>query len=139
MTPARKAALITRAKAVAIPVASCVAARLRPDHLLPSLSRAELMALVIVLAEAADPAVLREVVHAEGDMAAGPVPLGGYTEGRKNAVKVKDYAVLRMDGCGVGEAAVRLGVTKRTGERYEAELVRAGKAPWRGREQRRAA
>ncbi len=70
MTPEQRDALIARAKKVAVPVASCVAARLRPSHLLPGLSRDELEALVLVLAEAVDPVRLRLVVAAGED---GPV------------------------------------------------------------------
>ena len=71
MTPAQRAANITRAKALAIPVQSCVAARLRPDHLFAGVRTKDeltglLKALVIVLAEAADPVTLRAVV-AEAD------------------------------------------------------------------------
>ena len=67
MDPARRVALIARAKSVAIPVHSCVAASLRPDHLLLPLSRTELLALVIVLAEAADPAILRALTETRDD------------------------------------------------------------------------
>lgn len=71
LTHAERTDLITRAKAIAVPVASCVAASLRPDHLLAGCSRGELAALVIVLAEAADPARLHAVAEAEDD--ASPV------------------------------------------------------------------
>jgi hypothetical protein len=67
VTPAERAALIARAKQLAIAVTSCVAARLRPDHLLRDASWEELAALVVVLAEAADPAVLRAVVSVSDD------------------------------------------------------------------------
>jgi hypothetical protein len=73
-------ALIARAKSLAIPVASCVAASLRPDHLLRAstkdglLAKDELLALVIVLAEAADPVRLREVVAAGEDEVTPPDP-----------------------------------------------------------------
>jgi len=70
MTPEERAALIVRAKQLAPPVAACVAARLRPDHLLRDATRDELAALVIVLAEAVDRAVLRVVAAAGED---GPV------------------------------------------------------------------
>jgi hypothetical protein len=69
VTPAERTALIARAKALAIPVASCVAACVRPDHLIGDASRDELAALVIVLAEAADPVALKAVVDASGDSA----------------------------------------------------------------------
>jgi len=67
MTPADRAALIARAKSAAIPVSSCVAARIPPAHIIGGMTRDELTALVIVLAEAADPARLRVVVRAEDD------------------------------------------------------------------------
>lgn len=70
MTPAGRAALIARAKSLAGPVASCVAARVRTDHLLSGLSWDELAALVVVLADAADPVWLREVTAADD----GPSP-----------------------------------------------------------------
>ena len=67
MTPAYRAVLIARAKSAAIPVSSCVAARIPPAHIIGGMSRDELAALVIVLAEAVDPARLRAVVQAEDD------------------------------------------------------------------------
>lgn len=71
MTPAVRAALIARAKAKAIPVASCVAASLRPDHLFADVAPEDLegilKALVVILAEAADPGVLRAVVSVSDD------------------------------------------------------------------------
>ncbi len=67
MTPAERAALVSRAKSLAGPVASCVAARVRTDHLLSGLSWDELAALVVVLADAADPVWLREVTVSGDD------------------------------------------------------------------------
>jgi hypothetical protein len=67
MNRVERDALIVRAKAIATPVVSCVAARLRPDHLLARRTKAELAALVIVLAEAADPVTLRAVVAEQDD------------------------------------------------------------------------
>ena len=64
MTPAEADALIVAAKRLAVPVASCVAARIRPDHLLAGKSWDELRALVVVLADAVDPVRLRAVVEA---------------------------------------------------------------------------
>lgn len=64
MTPAeaaRRAALIAGAKSRAVPVASCVAASLRPDHLLSERTWDELAALVIVLAAAADHQKLADI------------------------------------------------------------------------------
>ena len=58
---AERAALIARAKSLAVPVASCVAARIRTDHLIGELSRDGLAALVLVLADAVDPVALRVV------------------------------------------------------------------------------
>lgn len=58
---------IARAKRLATPVTSCVAARIRPDHLIGDATWEELYALVVVLAEAADPVALRAVVSATED------------------------------------------------------------------------
>jgi hypothetical protein len=67
LTPARRSALIARAKRAAVPVASCVAASISPAHIVGGMSRDELLALVVVLAEAADPVRLRTVVQAADD------------------------------------------------------------------------
>ena len=67
MNAAVRASLIAAAKARATAVASCVQARLSPRHILDGCSRDDLAALVIVLAEAADPAVLRAVVSVSDD------------------------------------------------------------------------
>jgi hypothetical protein len=67
MARADRAALIATAKSAATPVASCVAARISPAHILGTMTRAEVDALVIVLAEAADHALLRVVVEAVDD------------------------------------------------------------------------
>ena len=72
MNTAQRAALIARAKSLATPVVSCVAASIRPSHLLAGASRDELMALVVVLAEAADHGRLREVTEAPGDTGMPP-------------------------------------------------------------------
>jgi hypothetical protein len=63
----RRTSLIAGAKAIAGPFAACVQARLRPDHHLEGLSRDELVALAVVLAEAADPAVLRAIAGSADD------------------------------------------------------------------------
>jgi hypothetical protein len=62
-----RTALIKRAKAVAVPVTSCVAASLRPDHLVAGWSWEQMSALVIVLAESADLTRLHAVVAAKED------------------------------------------------------------------------
>ena len=67
ITPAERNDLIAQAKRLAVPVASCVAARIRADHLIGGRTREELAALVLVLAEAADPVTLRAVVNAAED------------------------------------------------------------------------
>jgi hypothetical protein len=70
MTPAEsfhRAALIAGAKSRAVPVASCVTAGLRPDHLLNERTWEELAALVIVLAAAADHQKLADIVAAPDD------------------------------------------------------------------------
>jgi hypothetical protein len=67
LNAADRASLIAAAKARATAVVSCVQARLSPSHILDRCSREDLAALVIVLAECADPAVLRAVVNARDD------------------------------------------------------------------------
>ena len=67
MNTAARASLIAAAKARATAVVSCVQARLSPSHVLAACSRDDLQALIIVLAEAADPAVLRAVVGVRDD------------------------------------------------------------------------
>jgi hypothetical protein len=67
MTPAQRIALIVGAKRLAHPVFSCVRAGIRYDHLTASQSRKELLALITVLAECADPAKLKAVTEAPGD------------------------------------------------------------------------
>ncbi len=70
LSHAERTALITRAKSLAVPVASCVAASLRPDHLLADATWDELAALVIVLAEAADRQCLQAIAAAGEDQCA---------------------------------------------------------------------
>jgi hypothetical protein len=68
VTPAERAQLVAQAKRKAIPVASCVAARVRPDHLrLREMGEDGLIALVLILAAAADPVALRAVVNEPDD------------------------------------------------------------------------
>lgn len=67
MTPAVRASLIARAKRAAVPVANCVAASIPPARVLGKLTEAEKDALIIVLAEAVDHALLRVVVEADDD------------------------------------------------------------------------
>ena len=67
MNAAVRASLVATAKARATAVVSCVQARLSPAHVLDKCSAADLRALVVVLAEAADPAVLRAVVGVRDD------------------------------------------------------------------------
>lgn len=71
MTPAYRASLIARAKRAAEPVARSVAGGLPVDWLIGDMDREQLLALVLVLADAADPARLRAVVRAEDDDAPG--------------------------------------------------------------------
>jgi hypothetical protein len=133
----RRAALIARAKLKAGPIASCVAASIRPDHLLADVDPEDLTdllkALVVVLAEGADPVRLRDACAAGSDglEAQGVIPPPGYLAGHRNAAHLAEYAVLRGNGMGVGAAAERLGVVKRTAEKYEATLITAGRATWR--------
>jgi hypothetical protein len=74
VTPADRAALIARAKSLAIPVASCVAASINSGRLIAECTKAELSALVLVLAEAVDPVRLRAVVAATEDSPSPPPP-----------------------------------------------------------------
>jgi hypothetical protein len=67
MTPAERDALIARAKFVAPVVVKCVEGRLSPGHITRKLSREEIEALVLVLADAVDPVRLRVVVSADED------------------------------------------------------------------------
>jgi len=45
--------------------------------------------------------------------------------------RLAEYAGLRREGLGIAAASARLGVCKRTGERYEAALAASGRAQWR--------
>lgn len=63
----RRISLIGRAKQVAVPVVSCVQARLSPGQMLGDLTADELQALVIVLADAADPAIVKAIADAAAD------------------------------------------------------------------------
>lgn len=67
MTPADRDALVARAKALCVPVANCVAAGVAPSHLIGDASWHELYALVLVLADAADPRALRAVAASAED------------------------------------------------------------------------
>jgi hypothetical protein len=51
--------------------------------------------------------------------------------GYVKADRVADFARYRLGGVGVAGAAGRVGVSLRTGWRYEAELAGSGRAPWR--------
>ena len=61
-----------RALDLAIPVASCAAAGIRATHLLADASRDELLALVGILAAAADPVRLRTAIRHPGEAAMSP-------------------------------------------------------------------
>jgi hypothetical protein len=173
---------VARAKKLARPAAALAAAGLGPGDLLANASRADLVALVAVLAAAADPGKLEAVTsqpgdalmsledrsavlrraHAERtrlDRAGLQVPPGlceldaeyqaevrrrraaaakpARPWGRVLPARLEDYARQRSRGASVTAAAGRVGVSKRTAERYEAVLVAAGKTTWR--EARRAA
>lgn len=73
LTSAQRRAFIIAAKRLAIPVASCVRADLRFDHLTSNQSRDGLLALITVLAECADPVKLKAVTKAPGDEGMPPV------------------------------------------------------------------
>jgi hypothetical protein len=90
MTPAARSALIERAKRAATPVASCVAARISPAHILAAMAREEVDALVIVLADAVDHALLRAVVEADDDGRPGLSDLDArYRAGHAEAVRLR--------------------------------------------------
>jgi hypothetical protein len=90
LTPAARAALIAKAKRAATPVASCVAARIGVGHILGTMTRAEVDALVIVLADAVDHALLRAVVQAENDGRPGLSDLDArYRAGHAEAVRLR--------------------------------------------------
>lgn len=55
--------------------------------------------------------------------------LGDYGWTRND--RLAEYAGLRAGGLSIPAAAKRMGVSTRTGTRYEAELREAGNAPWR--------
>jgi hypothetical protein len=57
----------------------------------------------------------------------GTIAEYGYTR----ADRMADYAHRRRNGDTIGLAASRLGISRRTAERYEAKLRDAGQAPWR--------
>jgi hypothetical protein len=83
VTPRLTASLLASAKRMALPVATCVHNRVRPAHILRDKSWAELYALVIVLAEAADLAAVFEVAN---------MPDGGPEEAARAAVLRKAHA-----------------------------------------------
>jgi hypothetical protein len=51
----------------------------------------------------------------------------GYVKADRRA----DFARYRTAGVDLAEAAGRVGVSERTGWRYETELAASGRAPWR--------
>ena len=51
--------------------------------------------------------------------------------GYVKADRVADYAALRAAGESITAAADRLGVARRTAQRYEGELIASGDASWR--------
>jgi hypothetical protein len=94
---AYRAHLVACAKAVAVPVAASVAASLPPSRLLDSMTRDELAALVIVLAEGADPDRLSDIVTArdepatDGELLVWPDPEDvGYGWRREAALEFGD-------------------------------------------------
>lgn len=95
MTPADRESLIGMAKRAATPVASCVAARVAPAHIIGDMTRAELRALVIVLAEAVDHALLRAVVEADDRAGADG---GGPGEPARLRAAHAEAGRLRRDG-----------------------------------------
>jgi hypothetical protein len=106
LTHSGRTALIGRAKAVAVPVVSCVAASLRPDHLLADFGRDEMAALVIVLAESADLTRLRAVVAARDD----GVPVTGLAEVRLRHAHAEVWRLTNL--CGVKYADLPAGLKR---------------------------
>ena len=51
--------------------------------------------------------------------------------GYVKADRMADFTRYRTAGVGLAEAAGRVGVSERTGRRYEMELAASGRAPWR--------
>ena len=51
--------------------------------------------------------------------------------GWTRADRLAEYAALRNAGLTIRQAAERTGVSRRGGDRYEADLAAAGRAPWR--------
>lgn len=56
-------AALSRARSLAVPVASCAAAGIGTGHLTDGLSRDDLLVLLGILAEAADPVAVRDLVR----------------------------------------------------------------------------
>lgn len=97
MTPLQRADLIARAKQLAVPAVSCVRADIRMDHLFAGVSGEDfpalLLALVVVLAECADPVRLKAVTQAPGDEG---MPPQGRADVLRNAHA--EYARLKRNG-----------------------------------------
>jgi hypothetical protein len=55
--------------------------------------------------------------------------IDGY--GWTRADRLAEYAGYRARGLNIREAAERTGVSRRVGDRYEADLAASGRAPWR--------
>ena len=86
MTGVDRDALVARAKQLAVPVANCTAAGIPPSHLIGDASWHELFALVLVLADAADPARLRAVCAARDG---GGTPEGEWERLRRAHAKAE--------------------------------------------------
>lgn len=63
------------------------------------------------------------------DVAAGDGTLEGY--GQSRGERLEEFAGYRRRGLGIAQASARLGVCRRTGDRYEEALAESGQAPWR--------
>ena len=122
MTPADRGALIVRAKRLAVPVVSCVRAGLRHDHLTAALSRDQLQALVIILAECADPARLKAVTEAPGDT-------GMPQLSREDVLRRAhaEYQRLQRDGKGIPHRVRLLESEYRSGNKRRREEAAATK------------
>ena len=97
MTPNPRA----RALDLAVPVASCAAAGIGTGHLTDGASRDELLALVEILAVAADPVAVRDLVRDPGSRAPGSGGPGRADPGSpRPGCRVPESGQARPAACG---------------------------------------
>ena len=119
LTHSGRTALIERAKAVAVPVTSCVAASLRPDHLVAGWSWEQMAALMTVLAEAADLTRLHAIVAATEDA----TPPAGLAEVRLRKAHT-EFQRLRAAGVAREDIPALLGRLERDYQRLRKQQQR---------------